>query len=471
MKHYTDKGLYLMSDRSKQLTWCSYGFGELGISACESFVRIFLLLFYVNEMGLNPGWAGVAISVGIVWDAITDPLVGWCSDYLQPKLGRHWFIIAGTFVLAVSLAALFNPLIVMEEKLYLAGYLLTIYCLFNLGLTFVSIPYHAIGGEFSRDAREITMIQAYKFIFGNIGVILAISSPSIMSSWFSVENNTSYLNAAAMLVATICVFSILITVLSFARRKVVSTVEVGEEIPKKSQYKLWSNQCFYPLFCAIVAGMVAITIHMSAGMYYFKYRLLLSDSQAQLMMTIFFVAMCVSVPVWLALSRRVYHSHLLFYGCGVLGLLFAVIFPFLPEKSFYITLLFNALAGLAAGSVCLIEVLLIDVVFYDQVKTRRNRLGLYYGVWKMGGKISRSVALLLIGQVLLWIGFDPEQVVTAKMANQIGWCFGLGVGLPFLLAATMAWFYPLSPKIRIKIMNILVMREATQNHLSDRIAT
>ena len=49
----------------------------------------FVLIFYSQVLGLNAGLAGLAVGIGLVFDAITDPLVGYLSDNTRSKWGRR----------------------------------------------------------------------------------------------------------------------------------------------------------------------------------------------------------------------------------------------------------------------------------------------------------------------------------------------------------------------------------------------
>ena len=55
----------------------------------------FNFFFYTNIMGIPGTLAGLAITIALVFDAVTDPLVGAISDRWQSKLGRrHPFMFA-----------------------------------------------------------------------------------------------------------------------------------------------------------------------------------------------------------------------------------------------------------------------------------------------------------------------------------------------------------------------------------------
>ena len=43
----------------------------------------FVLVYYSQALGLSPHLAGLAFGIGLVFDAITDPLVGYLSDNMR----------------------------------------------------------------------------------------------------------------------------------------------------------------------------------------------------------------------------------------------------------------------------------------------------------------------------------------------------------------------------------------------------
>jgi Na+/melibiose symporter-like transporter len=69
-----------------------------------------LLLRYLTDyVGLAAGLAGLLIAVSKVYDAVTDPLMGWVSDNTRSRLGRRrpWLLV-GTLLCGLALVALFN---------------------------------------------------------------------------------------------------------------------------------------------------------------------------------------------------------------------------------------------------------------------------------------------------------------------------------------------------------------------------
>jgi GPH family glycoside/pentoside/hexuronide:cation symporter len=48
-----------------------------------------LMIFYTDVALVPPAIAGAALLVGKFWDAVNDPLLGWMSDRIRSRHGRH----------------------------------------------------------------------------------------------------------------------------------------------------------------------------------------------------------------------------------------------------------------------------------------------------------------------------------------------------------------------------------------------
>ena len=87
-----------------------YGTADLGIAAVESVVQLYLLKFYSEVVGLAATWVGVALAIAMVWDAISDPLMGGISDRTSYRDGRRRpYFVPGSILLALTFFFLFNP--------------------------------------------------------------------------------------------------------------------------------------------------------------------------------------------------------------------------------------------------------------------------------------------------------------------------------------------------------------------------
>lgn len=82
-----------------------YGGGSMALAVKNVTFNMFVLLFYKQVLGLSGTLTGLAIFISVMWDAVSDPLIGSWSDRLRTRLGRrHPMLIAGTIPLDCPLS-------------------------------------------------------------------------------------------------------------------------------------------------------------------------------------------------------------------------------------------------------------------------------------------------------------------------------------------------------------------------------
>ena len=82
----------------------------MGLVGAEVLVELYLLKFYNVAVGLPSFYTALALGIAMVWDAVSDPLMGEISDQTAHPAGRRRpYLLPGALALAVTLAVIFNP--------------------------------------------------------------------------------------------------------------------------------------------------------------------------------------------------------------------------------------------------------------------------------------------------------------------------------------------------------------------------
>src|SRR5258707_11669792 len=89
------RGAFLVSNDSTSIRppltlWNNilYGVGSIAFGVHLIVLTSTLLLFYNQVVGLPAAWDGAAMMVTLIFDAISDPLIGECSDHTRSRWGR-----------------------------------------------------------------------------------------------------------------------------------------------------------------------------------------------------------------------------------------------------------------------------------------------------------------------------------------------------------------------------------------------
>ena len=150
-------------------TKLSYGMGHGLVSAKNMLFHFFFLFFFSNIMGVSAGLVFLVTAIALVFDAVSDPVMGQISDnYRSKKWGRrHGFMLAAIIPTAVCLALLFSPPQSLGPNgifIWMLFFALTV----RLGLTVYGVPYYTLGAELSTHYNERTSVFAYREFFNTV---------------------------------------------------------------------------------------------------------------------------------------------------------------------------------------------------------------------------------------------------------------------------------------------------------------
>ena len=150
----------------------AFGFGMLANQMYPAIISIFIVVL-VQSLGF-PGWMwGVVSLVPRLFDAITDPIMGFISDNTKSRWGRRrQYVFLGAIIMAVSFVVMWQ--LFSENSIdYNFWYFLLSSLVFYLGLTIFSVPYVAMGYEMSDDFHERTNIMAVAQVIGQWAWVIA----------------------------------------------------------------------------------------------------------------------------------------------------------------------------------------------------------------------------------------------------------------------------------------------------------
>jgi GPH family glycoside/pentoside/hexuronide:cation symporter len=125
-----------------------------------------------------------------------------------------------------------------------------------------------------------------------------------------------------------------------------------------------------------------------------------------------------------------------FAGLLVLGVMTLVAYPLFPPGSIVGPVMAAIIGGFSVGAIILVESLVTDIADEDFVQNGEDREGVYFGFWRMGQKVARSITLGLTGLMLSLIGYEESLAEQSHETDRaLAWLFGIGVGSLFILAS------------------------------------
>ncbi|MFT5084297.1 MAG: GPH family glycoside/pentoside/hexuronide:cation symporter [Lentisphaeria bacterium] len=137
----------------------AYGIGMMGNQMLPAALMIFSVVL-IQDLGMNPLLWGLISFVPRLFDALTDPIMGFISDNTKSRWGRRRpYIFIGSIMAGLSYILMWQ-ISAENSEMYNFTYFLACSIWFYLGLTIFATPYVAMGYEMSSDFHERTRLMA-----------------------------------------------------------------------------------------------------------------------------------------------------------------------------------------------------------------------------------------------------------------------------------------------------------------------
>ena len=138
----------------------AYGTGTLVLNLLPAALSIFAF-FLITAFGIDPFLAGILAGVPRLFDAITDPIMGFITDNTKSRWGRRRpYIVVGAILSGVFFALLWqlNP---EASEQYTFWYFLLFSLAFTIGNTMYATPFVGLGYEITPDYLERTRLMGF----------------------------------------------------------------------------------------------------------------------------------------------------------------------------------------------------------------------------------------------------------------------------------------------------------------------
>jgi len=470
-------------------TKLAYGAGDLGPAITANILAFFLLFFFTNVAGLNPGIAGSILMIGKIWDAVNDPLVGVLSDRTQSRIGRRlpWMIWGaipfGAFYVLQWIVPRFsdNPAV---NQWWLFGYYVLVAILFNTAYTAVNLPYTALTPELTQDYNERTSLNSFRFLFSIGGSILSLILAQVIFALLkptNVQSVGSNCNAGVQqyvvlalvcsLLAIVsiywCVWGIRDRVLASERHRLETTIEA--EIPLKQQIQIaLSNRPFLYVIGIYFCSWLAVQVTASIIPYFVVNVMGREDQFIPVLLAVQGTAL-VMLFVWTEVSKQLGKKAVYFLGMGLWIIAQAGLY-FLQPQQIGLMYLLAVMAGFGVSTAYLIPWSMVpDVVELDELQTGQRREGIFYSFMVLLQKMGLALGLFILGHGLALAGFKeqvpcqppPEQGPAALYAIRLA--IGPLPTLALILGLILAYYYPITREIHAETLLQLEERRRSQN--------
>lgn len=415
-------------------------------------VYVYLPKFYTDVVGVNIAVAGYLLFGVRIFDAVTDPLIGWWSDRSVTGMGRRRpFILFGAGLLAVTMYFLFTPPVHAGPAARTAWFAIWIYTLF-LFWTVTAVPYESLGPELTRDYDERTGLFAMRDGFLIAGTLVAAAAPAVVGKIWELDDTAGgqrgvFLRIAliyAPLLLAACAWCV------FRLRERRAESRTGRLKLKEDLMMIRRNKPFIILLTAFSISALGSNLPASLILYYVQY--ILESRNADLFLMLYFVTGIAFLPLWIRVSRRLGKKNAWLLSMLInSGAFLGVYFLGVGDEGLYAILVVASGIGFGA-TLALPSALQADVIDYDEMLSGNRREGQYVGLWSVAKKLAAAVGVGTGLAVLGAAGYVPNVAQSEAVRHAIRAFYALIPSLCNLIAIAVALLYPLSGDMHRKII-------------------
>ena len=183
----------------------AFGAGQLVLNLLPGALGFFMF-FLLTAFGMDPFLAGLLGGLPRLFDAITDPIMGFISDNTKSRWGRRRPYIFVGAILSGILFALLWQLDETNSQTYNFWYFLIFSMIFLIGNTMFATPLVGLGYEMTSDYNERTRLMAFGNTMGQIAWMIVpwfwviIADPEVFESQAVVVRQLSIIVAGVCIV-------------------------------------------------------------------------------------------------------------------------------------------------------------------------------------------------------------------------------------------------------------------------------
>jgi glycoside/pentoside/hexuronide:cation symporter, GPH family len=452
-----------------------YGIGSISISIAYDFISGFLLFFLTTIAGITPYFAGTIMFIAILWDAVTDPVVGKWSDHSRSKYGkRRPFILASAVPLGLSVALLF--LAVDFGAFAKNAYYLIMALIFWTAFTVLVVPYNTLGACMTLNTDERTKISIVRQIFNFFGVLFATALPTFLVGRFIGGGMAP--EDAWFYTATILGGLIIINV--FATWRATRGAEIFEITPYKkitlndliAEVKdIFKLRVYVIIIAALLIYYMGHTILLGSIIFFAKFILNITEDTLSLLYIVIiggslaFTFLLGMLAVKLD-KRNVFIGSMLFSS---VSLIMAKVIGLTTFTQLCVLALFVTV-GIAAFATLSI-VLVFDVIEVDEFKNGKRREGIIVAYQSFVKKVGAAGSMWLTGILLQLSGFNSEAVVQSpKALATIESLATLYPGILMGLCGLALLWFPVTKKRHTALVNAMKLKKEGKEYSTDEFA-
>ena len=462
----SDKGFYKLSWTQR----IGFGSGDLAQNLIYQTISMYLLFFYTNVYGLDPGVAAIMFLIVRIVDVIWDPLVGTFVDKHDPKLGKYraYLILGGIPLTGFAILCFWNGF---------SGSLLYAYITYvglSMCYTLVNVPYGALNASLTRDTNEITILTSVRMFMANVGGLAVGMGLPIVVKLFDPSETSDLSSSDSAWFITMTIYglvglALLIFCFTQCRERVVMDKSETENVKVSD---LWlefvRNKPLRILAFFFITAFAMMAIGNSAGAYYINYNLSGTAGELSIFMGLGSIPAFIFMPMIPAIKRKVGKKGMfyIFLITAIIGMAMLYVISMVDSLKEHMMLVYIAQFVKSTGVIVAtgyMWALVPEVISYGEYTHGRRISGIVNALTGIFYKAGMALGGVVPGLVLAFVDFNKDAAQQTPFAQQgILWLVAVIPAILLLLAMFIISKYDLDDERIDQINKEIEMKHHNQ---------
>ena len=441
----------------KKVSWVTtvgYGSGDFGFNLYFAGLNLYLLYYYTDVLNIDPAVAGLIIMLPVIWDGVSDPLMGWIVTRTRSRFGKFRpYILFGAPLMGFSFVGMFAAPIWFPDHMIVAC--LVTHTIFRTAYTVASVPYSSLAAALTHNSQERGTMAGVRLMAAMIGGIVTAATMLELARFFGNGDMRQGFVQVASVYALLS--SVMMVVIFLTTSNEVSLVSRQTVTSRQTFSFLRHNRAFWILCGASFVGVIGSAIGGKSIVYYINYYAGHPDSVSEVM-SIGILGAGIGIPLWTLVARQMSKRWVWMIGASGAALVnLALFFLDVTAVSTLSALIFCN--GIMGGAVAVMFwSMLPDTVEYGQWRSRIRDDGIVFGLSQLISKAGSGLGVGMIGLLLSAIGYTAGIDQSAETLQGIRASAFLIPAAASLLSALVIAFYPLDSTLHARIVRGLARR-------------
>lgn len=440
--------------RVSRRTIAGYGFGDFGFNLYATGLNLYLLYYYTDVLGIAPAVAGLIFMIPVIWDGISDPLMGWIATRTSSRLGKFRpYILFGAPFVGLSFVGMFAAPVWFPDQVVAAS--LISHLLFRTLYTVASVPYSSLAAAITRDSQERGTMASVRIMSAMAGGVVTAATLPELADYFGEGNFREGYVLTGLLYALVAT-AVMSVVFFTTSEKPVAPTQVQLTTAQTLTF-VKSNTAFWILCAASFIGIIGSTMGGKAMVYYISYYVGHPDAVSTIL-SLGILGACAGIPLWTLVARK--HSKRAAWIMGGGGVVIGNCIILALEIIDVATL--SALAifsGVCGGSVAVMFwSMLPDTVEFGEWRSGVRDDGILFGLCQFISKAGSGLGVGMIGLFLSFIGYSANEAQSEEALQGIRMATFLIPAVCSLGSVAIITLYPLDAFTHRRIVRALLWK-------------